>query len=89
MLLLACSSCRYHPEKGLYYSYILPNLVVGSQPRTKEDVDHIAERVGAKTILNLQQVRRRRGLRCALGSSCCPAPAAADPPPDAGRELAS
>ena len=43
---------------GLYYSYILPDLVVGSQPRTKEDVDHIAERVGAKTILNLQQAGR-------------------------------
>lgn len=49
------SPYEYHPEKGLYYSYILPDLVVGSQPRTKEDVDHIAERVGAKTILNLQQ----------------------------------
>ena len=46
---------RYHPDRPLYYSYVLEGLIVGSQPRAPQDIDHIAEELGVQTILNLQQ----------------------------------
>ena len=47
---------EYSFERGLYYHYITPLLVVGSQPRNALDVDHLADE-GVDVILNLQQVR--------------------------------
>lgn len=45
---------EYHFERGLYYHYIAPDMIVGSQPRNAHDVDALkAEGVGV--ILNLQQ----------------------------------
>ncbi|PSC67308.1 phosphoglucan phosphatase chloroplastic [Micractinium conductrix] len=45
---------EYSFERGLYYHYITPLLVVGSQPRNALDVDHLADE-GVDVILNLQQ----------------------------------
>ncbi|KAK3262710.1 hypothetical protein CYMTET_28448 [Cymbomonas tetramitiformis] len=36
------------------YTYILPELVVGSVPQTTEDINHLSEKVGITAILNLQ-----------------------------------
>lgn len=49
------SPYEYHPDRGLYYSFILEDLIVGSQPRSPQDIDHIAESLGCTAILNLQQ----------------------------------
>ncbi|CAI5978834.1 unnamed protein product [Closterium sp. NIES-64] len=38
----------------LNWNHILPNLIVGSCPRSPDDVDRIADEAGATAILNLQ-----------------------------------
>ena len=47
---------EYHFDRPIYYHYIQPDMIVGSQPRNALDVDHLAAE-GVTTILNLQQVR--------------------------------
>lgn len=51
------SPYEYHPELGLYYHYVTDDVMVGGQPRTPEDIDHLANREGVRAILNLQQDR--------------------------------
>ena len=46
---------EYHFDRPIYYHYIAPDMIVGSQPRNALDVDHLAAE-GVTTILNLQQV---------------------------------
>lgn len=46
---------EYHFDRGLYYHYIAPDMIVGSQPRNAPDVDALAAE-GVGVILNLQQV---------------------------------
>ena len=47
---------KYNPERGLYYHEVWPSLFCGTQPRSMEDVDSLAELLGPKGfILNLQQ----------------------------------
>ena len=47
---------EYHPERGLYYHEIVPNLLCGSQPRSAYDIDLLRHKVGATDIVSLQQV---------------------------------
>ncbi|KDD73585.1 hypothetical protein H632_c2031p0, partial [Helicosporidium sp. ATCC 50920] len=47
---------EYHPEKGLYYHYITPSLILGSQPRTPEDIDALCS-LGVRSIVCLQEDR--------------------------------
>lgn len=42
---------------GLYYHYISEDIIVGSQPRTSDDIDKIVVNEGISTILNLQEDR--------------------------------
>lgn len=51
------SPYEYHPERGLYYHFITPSLLLGSQPRTPADVRHLAEEEGVTCMLSLQQDR--------------------------------
>lgn len=47
---------EYHPERGLYYHEVWPNLLCGTQPQTKEDIDVLASLLGPEgSILSLQQ----------------------------------
>lgn len=46
----------YH-YTGLYYHYVSDDIIVGSQPRTHDDIDHIVLNEKATTILNLQEDR--------------------------------
>lgn len=39
----------------MYYTRITPNLIVGSQPQTPEDVDRLFHQEGITAIVNLQQ----------------------------------
>lgn len=48
---------EYRPERGLYYHYITEDMVVGSQPRSRKDIDHLSVSEGIRAILNLQQDR--------------------------------
>eukprot|EP00854_Cymbomonas_tetramitiformis_P006210 gene6210-7442_t len=48
------SDICYNHELGMNYTYILPELVVGSVPQTTEDINHLSEKVGITAILNLQ-----------------------------------
>ncbi|KAI3430632.1 hypothetical protein D9Q98_005225 [Chlorella vulgaris] len=45
---------EYNFDRGLYFHYVAPDLVVGSQPRHAADVDDLAKE-GVTHILNLQQ----------------------------------
>eukprot|EP00850_Spirogloea_muscicola_P008930 SM000049S16701 [mRNA] locus=s49:99105:102551:- [translate_table: standard] len=45
----------YRHELGMNYSYLLPDLIVGSCPQKPDDVDHLRESAGVSTILCLQQ----------------------------------
>lgn len=40
---------------GMYYTRIHLQLIVGSQPQSPEDIDHLVNVEGVSTILNLQQ----------------------------------
>ena len=46
---------EYHPERGLYYHTIVPNLLCGSQPRSAADIDALKANVGVTDIISLQQ----------------------------------
>lgn len=48
------SDICYHHELGMNYTYILPELIVGSVPQTTDDINHLSEKVGITAILNLQ-----------------------------------
>ncbi|EFN51916.1 hypothetical protein CHLNCDRAFT_27385 [Chlorella variabilis] len=45
---------EYDFNRGLYYHYVAPDVIVGSQPRNALDVDALAAE-GVGVILNLQQ----------------------------------
>lgn len=51
---------EYHFDRPMYYHYIKPDMVVGSQPRHAADVDQLKAE-GVTHILNLQQVWLGRG----------------------------
>jgi protein tyrosine phosphatase (PTP) superfamily phosphohydrolase (DUF442 family) len=40
---------------GIYYTRILDNVLVGSQPQTQADIDRLHSEEGVRAILNLQQ----------------------------------
>jgi hypothetical protein len=40
---------------GIYYTRILDNVLVGSQPQTPADIDRLHNEEGVRAILNLQQ----------------------------------
>ncbi|XP_048495240.1 phosphoglucan phosphatase LSF2, chloroplastic [Beta vulgaris subsp. vulgaris] len=46
---------EYHHDLGMNYTLILDNLIVGSQPQTPEDIDHLKLNENVAYILNLQQ----------------------------------
>jgi protein-tyrosine phosphatase len=48
---------EYHPERGLYYHHITPDMICGSQPRSQADIDHLVSEEGVGAVLNLQQDR--------------------------------
>ncbi len=39
----------------MYYTHIFYNLIVGSQPQSKYDIERLFENEGVRAILNLQQ----------------------------------
>lgn len=45
---------EYHPERGIYYHYIMDDIICGSQPRTADDIVHIATNEEVKAILSMQ-----------------------------------
>eukprot|EP00252_Welwitschia_mirabilis_P013674 TRINITY_DN3007_c0_g1_i1.p1 TRINITY_DN3007_c0_g1~~TRINITY_DN3007_c0_g1_i1.p1 ORF type:complete len:271 (+),score=23.17 TRINITY_DN3007_c0_g1_i1:103-813(+) len=46
---------EYHHDLGMNYTRITPNLIVGSQPQTAEDISYLKQEEGVTAILNLQQ----------------------------------
>lgn len=48
---------EYHPERGIYYHYILEDVLCGSQPRSPDDIAHIAIEEDVRAILNMQADR--------------------------------
>jgi len=48
---------EYKPERGLYYHYIAPNLLVGSQPMNSIDIDHLREEEQVNVVMSLQQMK--------------------------------
>jgi hypothetical protein len=46
---------EYRHELGLYYHEILPNLIVGTQPTTKADIDRLRDVEHVTCIFDLQQ----------------------------------
>lgn len=62
-LLLACRQMNwdnvnpyeYHPERGLYWHEITPNLLCGSQPQSAGDVDILHCDMEVTDIISLQQ----------------------------------
>lgn len=46
---------EYHHDLGIYYTRILDNLIVGSQPQTENDINRLYQEEGVRSILNLQQ----------------------------------
>lgn len=48
---------EYKPERGLYYHYIAPNLLVGSQPLSSSDVDHLRDAEQVNVVMSLQQMK--------------------------------
>ncbi len=40
---------------GMYYTHIYDNLIVGSQPQSKYDIERLFKDEGVRAILNLQQ----------------------------------
>lgn len=45
---------EYHPERGLYYHEVARNLICGSQPHTREDIEHLRYKESVTNIVNLQ-----------------------------------
>ena len=45
---------EYHPERGLYYHEVTRNLICGSQPQTREDIEHLHFQENVTNIVNLQ-----------------------------------
>ena len=45
---------EYHPERGLYYHEVARNLICGSQPQTREDIEHLKYKESVTNIVNLQ-----------------------------------
>ena len=45
---------EYHPERGLYYHEVTRNLICGSQPQTREDIEHLHFQETVTNIVNLQ-----------------------------------
>ena len=45
---------EYHPERGLYYHEVARNLICGSQPQTREDIEHLHHKESVTNIVNLQ-----------------------------------
>lgn len=45
---------EYHPERGLYYHEVARNLICGSQPQTREDIEHLHHKECVTNIVNLQ-----------------------------------
>ena len=45
---------EYHPERGLYYHEVTSNLICGSQPQTREDIEHLHFQENVTNIVNLQ-----------------------------------
>ncbi|CAN6361222.1 unnamed protein product [Urochloa humidicola] len=46
---------EYHHDLGMNYAVISDSLIVGSQPQTPEDIDHLKNEVNVAYILCLQQ----------------------------------
>ncbi|KAH7284073.1 hypothetical protein KP509_34G038300 [Ceratopteris richardii] len=46
---------EYHHDLGIYYTRIIDDLIVGSQPQTPQDIDKLFKDEGVRAILNLQQ----------------------------------
>lgn len=49
------SPYEYHHDLGIYYTRILDNLIVGSQPQTADDINRLHHEEGVTGVLNLQQ----------------------------------
>jgi hypothetical protein len=47
----------YNPDIGLYYHEVAPDVLVGTQPRGRREVDALVDETGATTILCLQEDR--------------------------------
>ena len=45
---------EYHPERGLYYHEVARNLICGSQPQTREDIEYLHGKEHVTNIVNLQ-----------------------------------
>ncbi|CAL8464176.1 g3711 [Coccomyxa elongata] len=45
---------EYHPERGLYYHEVAPNLLCGSQPQSPADIERLHAE-GVTNIVNLQE----------------------------------
>lgn len=45
---------EYHPERGLYYHEVFPNLLCGSQPQTPGDIEQLHSQERVTNIVNLQ-----------------------------------
>ena len=45
---------EYHPERGLYYHEVAPNLLCGSQPQRPSDIEHLRTQERVTNIVNLQ-----------------------------------
>ena len=45
---------EYHPERGLYYHEVARNLICGSQPQTREDIEYLHCKESVTNIVNLQ-----------------------------------
>ena len=44
---------EYHPEKGLYYHEVAPDLLCGSQPQSPADIEHLHAGPASLLPLNL------------------------------------
>ena len=45
---------EYHPERGLYFHEVQPNLLCGSQPQRPSDIEQLRSQEGVTNIVNLQ-----------------------------------
>jgi protein-tyrosine phosphatase len=46
---------KYHPERGLYYHLIEEDIIVGSQPQSRDDVIHLKKHEDVQVIFSMQQ----------------------------------
>ena len=49
-----CNPYEYHPQRGLYYHEVVRNIICGSQPQTREDIEHLKYKESVTNIINLQ-----------------------------------